>query len=102
MNNIWIKSLQESSKKQCFCIPGKLRAKPNGDCTANASAIVLTLEDVTVQLPAQSATLSVSVSPPHTKNENYYTYKWDQQSSPPGVCYNFSSDFIAAHLASFQ
>ena len=38
-----------------------------------------------MQLPAQSATMSVEVSPPHTKNENYYTYKWEQQKTPAGV-----------------
>ncbi|KAL5249514.1 hypothetical protein ACHWQZ_G018393 [Mnemiopsis leidyi] len=73
-----------NSKTQCSCIPGKLRAKPNGDCTANATALVLTSEDVTVQLPAESATMSVEVTPAHSKNENYYTYKWEQQKNPAG------------------
>ena len=89
---------QVNSKTQCSCIPGKLRAKPNGDCTANATALVLTSEDVTVQLPAESATMSVEVTPAHSKNENYYTYKWEQQKNPAGVSLSIHDVYFKVKL----
>eukprot|EP00116_Pleurobrachia_bachei_P003355 sb/3463617/ len=39
-------------------------------------------QDVTVQMPAESATLNVVVTPSHPKTPNYYSYQWEQKSSP--------------------
>ena len=87
-----------SNKAQCQCIPGKARVKPAGDCTGDAATITIQTDDVTVTLPAKSANLTTKVSPTHKKTPNYYTYVWEQQSSPESTSEVCASASMSAGL----
>ena len=68
-----------------MCNPGKLRAADTGDCTDSATTITLACEDALVQLPAESASLTVAVTPPHKGKSAYYSYTWEMKTSPEKV-----------------
>ena len=51
---------------------------------ATASFFIF-VENVTITLPEDQATLSVIVVPTHVDDEEYYTFKWSVKSAPKGI-----------------
>ena len=51
---------------------------------ATASFFIF-VENVTITLPEDQATLSIIVVPTHVDDEEYYTFKWSVKSAPKGI-----------------